>query len=139
MEKVSKGKFRRLKKRTKNKSKKVMDIAYNIHHILYQKRHWCSGYLLMLRDYWYCKISIPKSSTHRIIHEFLVDVPVPKVANAKKVLEQLRLLSQNEAIHETDNIEQRLIVLISLFEPLEQPTTVALKAQLQIIHNKKPP
>lgn len=139
MEKVSKGKFRRLKKRIKNKRRKVMNNVCDIHHILYQKRHWRSGYLLMLRDYWYCKISIPKSSTHRIIHEFLGDVPVPKVANAKKVLEQLRLLSQNETIHETDNIEQRLMVLISLFEPLEQPTTVALKAQLQIMHNKKPP
>ena len=84
--------------------------------------------------HWYCKVYIPRDTLHREIHAHISGVPVPKYANIKSVMEQLRMLEYYEAIKDTDNIEKRLNVLIALFECSEGPTADALKKQLEIVH-----
>ena len=111
------------------------------HHLCYQKREWRSGALVALRDYWYCKVSIPKDTLHRSIHRMVPVVPPPKIASAKSALEQLHTLERYGVIHEDDPIERRLEVLVALFDYIEQPTAAAFRAQLDIAHRfyHKPP
>ena len=105
----------------------------DVHHVLFIGRKWGFGDLASLRQYWYCKIAIPRDTLHRYIHENLANVPTPRLENAKGVLQQLRYLENNNAIHETDNIERRLEILIALFDCVEPRTTEGLRKQLEIV------
>ena len=129
---------RRYLKRRKNKPYGVSDSAKDRHHLLYQKRHY-RGILSELRNYEYCVVLIPKDSLHRLIHEYLGDIPAPKPVNAREALWQLKVLYRYGGIHDDDSIEERLKVLISLFECVEQPTADALKKQLSIVQSYKGP
>lgn len=103
------------------------------HHIFFQKRYY-TGVLAEFRKYAYCVVLIPKNTLHHQIHTEISNVPVPKVANVKNALAQLRALYRYGAISDDDGIEKRLKVLIALFECIEQPTADALKKQLDIVH-----
>ena len=117
---------------TKRRKKRVINQC-DIHHVLFIGRKWGYGELLSLRQFWYCKISIPRETLHRYIHENLANVPIPKLENAREALRQLRFLEKNGAIHETDDIERRLEILIALFDCVEPRTTEGLKKQLEIV------
>ena len=129
---------RRHLKRKKSKSHCVSNSANDRHHLLYQKRHY-NGILSELRNYEYCVVSIPKNTLHRQIHEYLGDIPAPRPASAREVLWELRVLYRYGGISDDDDIEKRLLVLISLFECVEQPTADALKKQLSIVQKYKSP
>lgn len=111
------------------------------HHLCYQARHFSRGPLLELRQYYYCKVLIPKETLHKEIHESLRDVPAPKPINAAEALKHLRFLTARGAIGEDDPIEKRLAILAALFDYCEQPTADAFRKQLEIIHRckKAPP
>lgn len=111
------------------------------HHLCYQKRKWHSGYLLALRDYWYCKVLIPRDTLHKMIHCNVMDVPAPSGSSAKSALEQLRYLEKYGSITEFDSIERRLKLLAALFDCCEQPTADAFRKQLEIVREfrKAPP
>lgn len=128
---------KRYMKRKKSKTHCVSNSAKDRHHILYQRRHY-TGVLSDLRNYEYCVVSIPKNTLHRQIHEYLGDIPAPRPASAREALWQLRVLYRYGGISDTDDIEKRLLVLISLFECVEQPTADALKEQLSIVRNHRP-
>ncbi len=121
------------RKRRSNCKKRSKLTCTDRHHLLYQRRHWQKGYLSELRLFWYCIILIQKDPLHRLIHEYVGDVPTPREVSAKEALKQLRLLEKYGAISENDSIEKRLIVLIALFESSDQPTAEALKRQLNIV------
>lgn len=105
----------------------------DVHHILFIGRKWGYGDLASLRQYWYCRIAIPRDTLHRYIHENLANVPTPRQENAREALRQLRLLERHGAIHDTDIIERRLEILIALFDCVEPKTADGLKKQLEIV------
>lgn len=109
--------------------------ATDCHHLLFQGRHWQRGVFRVLRQHHYCKVRIPRETLHKEIHHQLTDVPVPKSINAIEALKHLEYLENFGAIHETDSIERRLIVLISLFDGVEPNTALALKRQLTIVRD----
>ena len=122
-----------------NKAKKPSYL--DTHHLCFQKRRWKARFAVTLRDYWYCRIDIPKNTLHKAIHRRVDSVPVPRPVNAHDALLQLQKLSMYGAISESDPIEKRLEVLISLFDCVEQPTADAFREQLKVVHefNKKSP
>lgn len=126
---MSKKRRRYNKKRTHAKPKTGLDV----HHIFFIGRKWGFGDLASLRQYWYCKISIPRETLHRYIHENLANVPTPKPENAREALRQLRFLDKHGAIHESDDIERRLEIMIALFDCAEPRTTEGLRKQLEIV------
>ena len=130
---MSKRKKSRKAKRKVNNDYKTNKIIKDLHHIFYQGRYYkkCTA-LHELRDYWYCKIYIPKNTLHKKIHHEIEDVPAPKEVNAKNALRQLKMLESYGAISNDDNLERRLLILSALFDCVEQPTADALYEQLYI-------
>lgn len=122
------------KKRNKlNDKYHIPATPYDSHHLLWIGKHWNYGYLEKLRKYWYCKALVPRVTLHRYIHRNLQEIPVPREESAKSVLEQLKLLEFYGAIHQEDSVEQRLKILIALFEYLEPLTAKALERQLILV------
>lgn len=134
-------KKKRRKKRQKRKncnSPKVTKVR-DRHHLCYQRHKWNRGSLLVLRDYWYCKVFIPRDTLHKMIHLNVFDVPVPSESGARSALEQLGYLEKFGAITDFDSIERRLDLLASLFDCSDQPTADAFREQLRIVREFKTP
>lgn len=123
---------RRKKKKRKQARRRSQD---DCHHLCYQKRYWCkTPGTLSLRRHHYCKVYIPRDTLHKILHNHILTVPVPKEINALGALEQLRLLERYGAISDEDNIERRLQILSALFDCVEQDTADAFREQARIAH-----
>ena len=132
------------KKRRYRKNRRVVQrprVPNDVHHLLWIGKKWGFGDLAALRQFWYCKVSIPRETLHHYIHENIANIPTPKPENAKDALRQLQYLESYQAIHDTDGIERRLQVIIALFEGVEPRTVDALKRQLEVIHEfyQEPP
>lgn len=133
------------KKRRKNhrrkKNRPNNPTIRDTHHLCYQRKKWARGNLRELRDFWYCKILIPRGTVHKHIHLEVHDVPVPKESSAKAALEQLGYLETYGSITEFDSLERRLELLASLFDCSDQPTADAFRAQLEVARKlkKSPP
>jgi len=125
------------KKRPRKRKRSINYYLRDVHHLCYQQKKWQCGNLRKLKDFWYCKISIPRDTLHRHIHLMLGDIPTPKDASAVYALEQLRILEKYEAISEYDSIERRLNILASLFDCSDQETADAFREQLRIINEFK--
>ena len=128
-------KKKRLRKRKRKHN--VTNNARDRHHLCYQSRKWQRGNLRLLRDYWYCKISIPRDTLHRKIHLELSDIPAPKDSSAKSALEQLEQLEAFSVISEFDSLERRLDLLAALFDCSDQATADAFREQLRIVREFK--
>lgn len=126
-------KRRRYYRRARPTPRAVIDQAKDRHHVFYQGRHYKNGALTVLRHHPYAVAMIPRNTLHRMIHEFLGDVPAPSHINAQSALDQLRSLEFYGVIGENDTIQRRLQVFIALFDCVEQPTADALKKQLAIV------
>ena len=107
------------------------------HHLCYQRNKWSRGALSALRDYWYCKVSIPRDTLHKRIHLEVPGVPPPQDKSAKSALEQLGYLEQYGSITEFDSIERRLDVLAALFDCSDQETADAFRAQIEVVRKFK--
>lgn len=103
------------------------------HHLCYQRGDWNHNELLLLRDFWYCVVPIPRETVHKSIHALVPTVPPPRDVSAKYALDQLRYLDNVGAITENDTIERRLELLVFLFDYIEQPTADAFRKQLKIV------
>ena len=128
------------KRRYANSSKHVYSppkTPFDVHHLLWIGRRWSCGHLASLRQYWYCKVSIPRDSLHRFIHENIASIPAPRPQSAKDALDQLRNLERYGAIHSLDPVDRRLEVLIALFDCVEPRTAEALSQQLEIVREYK--
>ena len=122
------------KRRYKRKTAPKPRTSCDMHHLLWIGRKWEIGELALLRQHWYCKISIPRDTLHRYIHENVSTIPTPSRENAREVLRHLQYLEQYEAIHDSDDICKRLALLIALFDSIEPKTAEALKRQLATVH-----
>ena len=125
-------KKKRLRRR-KKKNKPTISNVRDKHHLCYQRRKWQKGSLRLLRDYWYCRVYIPRDTLHKRIHLELNDVPIPKDSSARDALRQLEFLEEYSAISEYDSIERRLELLASLFDCSDQPTADGFREQLRIV------
>lgn len=125
----------------KKKHKAKRCNGCDTHHLCYQRRHWRHGATRALRLFHYCLIQIPKATLHRMIHEYVGDIPEPTELNAQHALEQLKMLERYNAIHNDDPIEKRLNLLAALFDCCDQPTADGFRKQLEIVHKyySKPP
>lgn len=105
------------------------------HHLCYYKKSWRANVgANRLREFYYCKILIPRDTLHKRIHANVPMVPVPRSISALGALEQLRLLERYEAIGPEDPLEKRLMLLAALFDCIEQPTADAFRAQAEVAH-----
>lgn len=125
-------KKRRIKKHKKKQPRPTSNIR-DKHHLCYQRKKWARGSLRVLRDYWYCKVSIPRDTLHKKLHLEISDIPVPSESSAKSALKQLEMLAEYNAISEYDSIERRLGILASLFDCSDQETADAFRKQLDIV------
>lgn len=68
-------------------------------------------------------------------------VPAPHDSAAKEAYEQLVLLNGFGVLHDNDSIEERLKLLIAIFDCIAQPTADGFRKQLEIVqrHKKEPP
>lgn len=113
---------------------------YDTHHLLWRRHDWEveSGASRALREFWYCRILIPRDSLHRIIHEEVFRIPVPNEYLCEDCLEQLKRLEAVNAIHDSDSIIKRLEILICCLDTGDSPTAEALKQQLEVARNYSP-
>lgn len=112
-----------------------MAKAFDIHHILWPKSKWKSGALKKLRSHWYFRMKIPCGTLHTEIHREIMEMPRPTGRNAKDALFQVQMLERYGALKKTDPLEQRLKLLIVLFDYSEPATANALKHQLNVVRN----
>ena len=121
-------------KRKANAELRNRAITHDLHHIFYQGRFYKQNPALRdLREYYYCKVYVPKDTLHQLIHYHLKNIPVPKPVNAEVALAQLKLLTKNDAIHESDSFERRMLVISALFNCAEPDTADALFKQWEIV------
>ena len=115
--------------------------GYDTHHCFFPRKDYVEDPLDLLRSFYYCKIELPKDTTHSEIHKTILNVPPPDNLGAIRALSGLLLLRRQGGIADDDPAEKRLKVLIALFECSNQPTADALQRQLEIVqkYNKKPP
>lgn len=79
---------------------------------------------------------IPRDTLHRAIHSKLHDIPCPNGKECKMAFEEiLRLERTGEIDIVNDTCEQRLNLLIKLWEDKCPATTAILKWQRDIISN----
>lgn len=128
---VAKKKSHRRKKR-----KKFVPAyrEYDLHHIFFRSSSWKTGWAKKLRELPYCKVILPRKTTHEAIHHEIKTVPLPRGVNAKSAVEALEKLERYNAIHNTDSVPRRLVVLIALFDCIEEETADTLRKQLEIVN-----
>lgn len=113
-------------------------MKMNHHHILWPRRKWIKGYAGKLRCYWYLRPLIPADTLHRHIHENMVGIPRANELLCESALEQLKLLEERHAIHDTDSLRLRLELLICLLDTGDSPTAKALQQQLELVDAYSP-
>ena len=122
--------------------KKQEPTSFDIHHLMYIEDEWNKKRGRALREYPYCTVEIPRA-LHVAIHAEVKKVPVPKKSSREYVLEQMGYMYLFRFISDGDPIEERLALLISLFEEIgEEATAAALRRQLEAVekyYKKKGP
>lgn len=109
----------------------------NTHHIFYPRNEWKQRKnAKQLRDYWYCKITLPLDA-HGAIHHKLRNIPFPQENVAKRVLTSLREYQRYGAITADDSAENRIMLIIRLIGGSAPETTKALKDELHLIQNAR--
>ena len=118
-----------------SKKKRRGSNVTDVHHILWQARHWKSGWSKALRTHYYLRVRIPRDTLHRRIHEFVGDIPCPSGRCCKIAFLAIEEALDNGEISFDDRIEDRISFLIGVWKE-ECPDTVrALSRQRDIISN----
>jgi len=138
--KISKRKLAKKKRRKKaRKEKALLTNTQDCHHLFYYRKDYKTKILRELREFYYCKLYVPKDTLHKTLHAMVKNVPVPKEVNAREVLRHLRLLESQGAISSQDGFEKRVDIIAALLDCVEQPTADALRVQAKIAHEFKKP
>lgn len=103
------------------------------HHLFFPKKNYRTASLKELREFPYCKVPLPKKTTHRTVHIILDEIPAPRGINAIGVLDQLKWLTERGAISMEDHPSKRLEILAALFDCVDQTTADALRQQADIL------
>lgn len=105
----------------------------DVHHLLWRKKSWSSGWNKLLREHNYLKVKVDKDKMHRGIHCRIECIPPMTGKHCKEVYLKLGLMLAFGEISEHDSIERRLQNLISIIPASEQATISALKSQLEVV------
>lgn len=103
------------------------------HHILFQKRHWNTGYLKALRTHPYCGGYIPQQTIHRAIHSQVHDIPSPNGKDCKQAIEALNSWLVCGFISLDDPITRKIDVIIGCFKAKYPATVAMLEYQKEVI------
>lgn len=122
------------KKKKKNQKKHFDPNTKNLHHILWQARHWNVGYSKALRNHEYMKKLIPKDTLHAQIHSEIADIPVPSPQACKRAIIEIEQRLKDGMISFDDTIEQRIDLLLDIWSFDDYPRTVmALRWQKELV------
>lgn len=101
------------------------------HHILFQGKHYGTGYAHRLRSE---KYLIPKihNDLHALINSKVHDVPTPSSADCKRAYNELRRLRKRNQLPGRATLMQRLSFLIDIWEDSCPATVAILKYQRDI-------
>jgi len=119
----------------KNRKKLSRTSTMDVHHILYQRKHWQNGYAHLLREHWYFKMLIPMTSLHRELHSKIHDIPTPNGKDCKVAYQKLCWYEKEGLISEYDHAEVRIQFLIDVWEN-RCPATVAMLKWQQDVFRK---
>lgn len=138
---MSKKRKRNIARKKRKKPHAINANCTDRHHLCYQRHNWRNGDVKKLRLHPYCIAEIPKYTLHGLIHGRVPDIPAPTEIAARCALEQLEILEQHGAIHETDPLYKRLWVLFALFDCICPETAAGFKKQLDVVREFycKPP
>ena len=78
-------------------------------------------------------VSIPANTLHREIHEYVGDIPVPRVRHLKEALDEINRLLEFGVIGLDDPLLNRIDLLIFMWDYVEPDTVVALKKQRKVV------
>ena len=129
-------KSKKLRKRIKrSQNQRYMDpYITNCHHCLWIGKKWNAGhYSRMLRNYWYFKVYIPANTIHKLIHQEMVEIPVPSEDVCRMVYYDILAMENRGEITPEDPIWERLQLLIDQIGDNCPTTTYALSKQVQIL------
>ena len=108
--------------------------ALNYHHLLFQGRHWKTGYAKLLREHPYMGKYIPMATLHRLIHSKIHDIPTPNGKECRLAYERICQLEAKGKIDIiNDSIEKRLTLLIDLWKDACPATVEILKWQRDVV------
>lgn len=121
-------------KRKKKRRRHLPIIGGNdTHHIFWYRKDWSSGYAKKLREHWYSKVTIPRCTLHKQIHEGVRHIPVPSSELCKATYLQICMLEERGVIHPVDPFDRRLKLFICCLDNGDSPTADALRKQLAIV------
>lgn len=132
MSKKAKKLKRRLFKRERQKY--YRETKQDYHHILFQGKHWQSGYAKLLRDHPYMGRYIPQYTLHREIHSKIHDIPTPNGPECRAAYNEL-IRREKEGLIDVkfDTLEDRIDFLIEMWEGKCPATVAMLQWQKEVI------
>lgn len=118
---------------SKNKKDRFSYLKRNIHHILWPKRHWKTGYAKKLRDHYYMKY-LMNQWVHENLHANLTTITAPNGSICRKAYEKLCEMDKNGEISEYDKVEKRIDVLVDILKNENCSLTVGdLRQQRDVV------
>lgn len=122
--------------------KEYNSTSPDVHHLFYVEDEWNKEGGRTFRDYCYFKVVVERG-LHVDIHAKVKGVPIPTAGSRRYIMEQMGYMYLFRFISDGDPIEERLALLISLFEEIgEEATAAALRRQLEAVekyYKKKGP
>ena len=117
----------------RKKKTRVNSRAKDVHHILWQRRHWDGGWNKILRNHDYFKVLIPRDTLHKRIHEFVGDIPCPDGKHCKLAYEEVERRLDEGTINYYDHLEKRIDLLVELWSEDCPETVKALLKQRDVV------
>lgn len=131
---MSRRKSRRLRKIRQKFNSIKTNNRLDFHHILFQQKHWNSGFAKALRQHPYMGKMIPQRTLHSEIHSKIHDIPTPNGAECKAAYLELLRREQLGLINvENDSLEVRISFLIEVWEDICPATVAMLKWQREVV------
>lgn len=122
----------RRKKKGRSVNRYLKSTDY--HHILFQRKHWQTGYAKALRNHPYLGKYIPTGTLHREIHSKIHDVPTPNGVDCRRAYNRLIEWERQGIIDvKYDTLEERIQFLIDVWEDTCHATVAILKWQQEVV------
>lgn len=131
-------KYKKRKNRNRNKvARQVNPRREDLHHMLWQRRHWQNGYAHALREHWWFKIMLPQATIHRELHSKIHDIPTPNGKDCKYAYEQLiQMEKTTPEIMEKMLPHKRLLWLIAVLPDSCEATKAMLKWESEFLEKR---
>ena len=109
-----------------------MSTITNVHHILWKKNCWDTGWAKRLRNHPYCKIGVPRDTLHQLIHASIPEIPVASGIACKTAYEAIDSWLASGYASMEDDLSTRCRKLMMCFRVACPDTYKALQKQKQI-------